>query len=128
MPNDREFNYCVFDHLSQQEFVDLCNGRLLRVISPAIVPFGAKGRDAKRDGIFRGKSDYLELNGFWVFQNKFHNISEQGLRQARSKIKSELIKELEGVLKLYGEEINNFFLLAPTYSLVGRHAVPLPNS
>jgi hypothetical protein len=111
MRSDRECNYRVFDHLSQQEFVDLCNGLLLRVISPGVMPFGAKGRDAKRDGIFRGKSDYLELEGFWIFRNKFHKVSEQGIKQARSRVKSELVKELEEVVELYGSEVNNFIFL-----------------
>ena len=74
MKSDCEFTYNIFDHLSQQEFVDLCNALLLRAISPGVVPFGAKGADGKRDGVFRGKSGYLGLNGFWIFQNKFQVV------------------------------------------------------
>lgn len=111
MRSEREFDYCVFDHLEPQEFVDLCNALLLREISRQVIPFGAKGPDGGRDAVFQGKSDILDIEGFWVFQNKFHKIREQGIGKARSRVKSELKKELRGVLELYGSQVQIFVFI-----------------
>jgi hypothetical protein len=82
--------------LSPELFAKLCNALLIRTVSEKIRPFDTVGSDAGRDSDYDGKGngDYSELEGYWIFQYKHHDVSRLGVKEARNVIRQEISSEL----------------------------------
>jgi hypothetical protein len=74
--------------LSPEVFAKLCNALLTTTVSDKVRPFDTTGQDAGRDCDYTGsgKDDYAELDGYWIFQYKHHDVSRLGVKEARKVI------------------------------------------
>ena len=101
----------MFDDLGEDGFVDFLNAILKEIFGPSLIPFG-KGKEGGRDATFTGISrKYERVDGYWIFQYKFHELGRIGNADARSKIKGILTKEIEKVLAL-GKKPDCYILIA----------------
>lgn len=90
----------MFDDLGEDGFVDFLNAILKEIFGPSLIPFG-RGKEGGRDATFTGiPRKYEKVDGYWIFQYKFHELGRVGNADARSKVKSILAKEIEKVLGL----------------------------
>ena len=93
-----------------------------------IIGYGAKvygmGKDGAREATFKGKANYPSdkenWDGDWIFQAKFHDIQQIGVKEARSLIFRELDDELKIITEKYKHPCNNYILitnvpLSPVY-------------
>ena len=87
-----------FDHLGDDGFTDLLNLLLKEIFGPALKPFG-KGKDGGRDAIFEGiPKKYEKIQGYWIFQYKFHELARVTNPKAKSANKTDFTKEIEKIL------------------------------
>lgn len=95
-----QYHLTQFDHLGEDGFADFLNAVLKEIFGPSLVPFG-KGKDGGRDAIFEGiPHKYEKVEGYWVFQYKFHEIGRINNTKARQKVKQDIPKEIKKILKL----------------------------
>lgn len=96
---DEPYFLAQYDHLGDDGFANFLNSILKEIFGPSLTPFG-KGKDGGRDAIYEGiPKKYEKIEGYWIFQYKFHELSRVGNSYARSKVKSDLPEEIEKVLK-----------------------------
>lgn len=95
---NRPYYLTQYDHLGEDGFPDFLHSILKEIFGPSLTPFG-KGKDGGRDATYEGiPKRYEKIEGFWVFQYKFHELGRVGNSSARSSIKKELPKEIEKML------------------------------
>jgi len=96
---DGQWGFLRFGELGEDNFNRLCL-RLLRVeISPDIQPSNKKGRDNKCDAFLQPGENKYGLDGLWWFQFKFRDHARNDNNKLKSKFKSEIIQELDEVVK-----------------------------
>jgi len=101
-----------YKKLGHSKFEELCRSLLIEVIGPGI-KIGKLGKDKGKDATYKGKAYYPSKsdswNGKWVFQIKFHNITD-GVTAARKNLTSILKKELNKIVK-YETDCNYYILM-----------------
>ncbi|WP_347252547.1 hypothetical protein, partial [Legionella sp.] len=69
------------------------------IFGPSLVLFG-QGKDGGRDATYEGiPRKYERIDGYWIFQYKFHEIARVSNREAKAKVKADISKEIEKILK-----------------------------
>ncbi len=94
-----QWGFLKFSELGENNFNRLAL-RLLRVeISTDVQPTNRVGRDNKCDAFLLPCSNKYGWNGLWWFQFKFRDHGRRDNSKLKSKFKSELVAELEAVIK-----------------------------
>ncbi len=97
--SDRTYYLAQFDHLGDSRFADFLNSLLKEIFGQSLVLFGS-GKDGGRDATYEGiPNKYERIDGYWIFQYKFHEIARVSNREAKAKVKADISKEIEKVLK-----------------------------
>lgn len=111
------------NNFGAQKFELLSQNLVQQVIGPGAKVYGM-GKDGAREATFRGKAPYPSKeeiwDGDWIFQAKFHDIQQIGLKEARKILFRELNQELKTITEKYKHPCDNYILitnvsLSPVY-------------
>jgi hypothetical protein len=100
--------------LGWYNFETLVQTLLKGVIGPGVTSFGGS-KDSGRDATFKGKANFpnreTQWQGYWVFQVKYIDFEEQGVKAARNELKNTLGNELKSILNRHQTRPNNYILI-----------------
>ena len=100
--------------LGWYNFETLVQTLLKGLIGPGVTSFGGS-KDSGRDATFRGTASFpnkqTQWQGYWVFQVKYADFEEQGVRAARTELKNTFRKELNSILTRHQTRPDNYILI-----------------
>jgi hypothetical protein len=100
--------------LGWYNFETLVQTLLKGLIGSGVTSFGGT-KDSGRDATFNGTASFpsgqTRWQGYWVFQVKYADFEEQGVRTARTELKNTFRKELNSLLTRHQTRPDNYILI-----------------
>jgi len=99
--------------MSPEQFAKLCNALLIATVSDRLRPFDTVGPDAGRDADYEGPGTgaYANIDGYWVFQYKHHDVSRLGIKKSRELIRTDFTNTLDKLFVPGRKAVDNLILI-----------------